>query len=151
MLDSRTTLSKVCELLATLPHVRVVEEQLSSSSARIELIVASGKSMHTLQRLCMGANVELEPWARLSGPEESAGLFPSTSCTLLASILSRDSIELGSLQLLGIHLAWALHKAGALPSSVANQLLQQWHGAASIGQLASPSLPVYRLGTRSGH
>ena len=78
----------------------------------------------------MGANVELEPWVRLSVPEESTGLFPPTSCTLLAGTLPRDGIELGSLQLLGIHLAWALHKAGALPSSAANQLLQQWHGAA---------------------
>ena len=130
MLDSCATLSKVCELLATLPHVQVAEEQLLSASARVGLVVASGDSMHTLQRSCMGANVELEPWVRLSAPDESAGFFPSTSCTLLASTLPRDGIALGSLQLLGIHLVWALHKAGALPTSAANHLLQQWHGAA---------------------
>jgi hypothetical protein len=130
VLDPHTTLLEVCELLAMLPHVQVQAEQLLPDSARIELIVGSGSSMHTLQRSCMGADVSLEPWIRLSLSEESATSIPSASCVLLASTLALDGIALGYLQLLGIHLVWSLHKSGSLPASAANRLLHQWKGVA---------------------
>ena len=67
----------------------------------------------------------LEPPVRLHYPELGAGQF-----SLSASIQGFDPIELGYLQLLGIHLVWHLHPTDSMPAGmVADQLLQQWKGA----------------------
>jgi len=108
-------------MLGTLPGVEVSGSDLSAASARIEFS-ATGIAVEALQRLALGANVCLEPWP-------SASASGSVKHTLVAGTAANDTIEFGELQLLGIHLAWHLHRLGLLATPRANLLLRNWHAA----------------------
>ena len=120
------TLAHVCALLGKVPTVVVQAHSRNRSAARIEFSVQEVESVRALERAALGANVAIEPWTK--------GVFelPPGSYAFVASTNLRDGFKAGELQLLGIHLAWYLHKVGLLAAPQANALLKPW-GAAQVG------------------
>ena len=127
MLALNQTLDQVCSLLKQLPGVTLLRSGLGAGIANIEITHTVEATVDDLQRVTEGANVAIEPWLPAFGTAGSIRL-PAKQ-TLIARTDPRDSIEFGDLQLLGIHIAWHLHKAGLLTTARANNLLRQWHGA----------------------
>jgi hypothetical protein len=113
----------VCDLLRRVPDVTVFELRRVPNAVEIDFCVHSEESARALERIALGANVGINPW------EKSLVLG---NRTFIASTQIRDEIASGELQLLGIHLAWYLHRAGRLKASDANTLLRRW-GAVEVG------------------
>lgn len=124
-MDSRLeVLNSVCQLLDLVPGVSVLDHRHDARAARVEFAVQSEDSAHALDRISLGANVVVEP-----GNKEMLSLG---AYAFVASTMPRDGLSSGELQLLGIHLAWYLHKIGILSAPQANALLRAW-GAAQVG------------------
>jgi len=117
------TLNQVIQLLEQVPGVTVQSHRLIRRVAQIEFEVQSSETAAALERIAQGANVAIKPGIL------SAHELPSGSYMLVASAARRDGFDGGELQLLGIHLAWHLHKVGVLGSAQANALLKPWRGA----------------------
>jgi hypothetical protein len=119
------TLTRVSDLLGMLSGIAVHGATLSNGRAHFE-ISATGAAIDPLQQMTLGANVLLEPWRHPTDAAQST----QTKYMLIASTTTRDAIEFGELQLLGVHLVWHLHHTGALTTPDANALLSGWHGVA---------------------
>ena len=115
-------LESVRDLLCKIPGVTIHECRLAPDEVFIEFSVQLQQSARDVQRVCEGANVPIEPW-------EKGVLVPGTY-SILASTNSRD--DFSGLKLLGVHLAWHLHKRGILAAPKANELLRGWN-AAEVG------------------
>ncbi len=122
-------LVQTCQLLGKLPGVVVLDSGYADHNSQIEISVENGASMEVIQNCCMGANVPLEPWIKLPEQLLATEYFQPVQCKLVAETESFELIQCGSLQILGIHLIWQLHKLGIMPKSSANILLEQLHGA----------------------
>jgi len=122
-------LVKTCELLGKLPGVVVLDSGYADNNSQIEILVENAASMKVIQNCCTGANVPLEPWIRLPEQSFSIAFFQPVQCRLVAETESFELIQCGSLQILGIHLIWQLHKLGIMSKSSANILLEHLHGA----------------------
>ena len=120
------TLVQVCALLSKVPGVTVQSHHERPGVSRIAFSVQETESARALQHAALGANVAIEPWKK--GVFE---LLPG-SYAFVASTKLRDGFESGELQLLGIHLAWYLHRIGRLETSRANAMLKPW-GAVQVG------------------
>lgn len=124
-MDSRLeVLNSVCHLLGLVPDVSVLDHKHDARAARIEFSVLSEDSANALDRISLGANVAVETGIKK--------ILSPGSYTFVASTKPRDGIHSGNLQLLGIHLAWYLHKIGILAAPQANALLKAW-GAVPVG------------------
>ena len=124
MLALRQTLDQTCWLLQQLPEVTLLDCELGNVAARIKVTHSNEDSVHALQLISLGANVALEPWIHISAEGDPVSL--PIEQNLIARSGSRGLIEFGELQLLGIHLAWHLHKIGLLTTTHANSLLGSW-------------------------
>lgn len=130
MLDRSQTFHEVRGLLERLAGVAVRSDRLVDDVAEFDLIIASGASLTALQRSCLGANVGITPWTKLSAAEQQAEAISPRECTLSARAYAVDEkIPCGYLQLLGIHLVWVLHRGGDLSADQASELLHAWNGA----------------------
>ena len=118
-------LFRTCQLLGQLPGVVILDSRYADHISQIEISVENAASMEVIQNCCMGANVPLEPWIKLT----EQWLFQPVQCKLVAETESFELIQCGSLQILGIHLIWQLYKLGIMSKSSANILLEQLHGA----------------------
>ena len=127
MSSASQTLDEISRLLDALPGIVVLNRHIDDQNAVLEITSHGAVSTHLLQNLCEGANVALAPPLRLRDPELHAEI--NRHFSLSASTEGLELIELGYLQLLGIHLVWHLHRAGEMPAEVANRYLQQWNGA----------------------
>ena len=119
------TFNEVSRLLEALPGIAVTSHRLDDQAAIFEILSTSGNSALTVQRLCVAANVALEPPVLLRNPmhEGQVSLLMSTGVERF------ESFEAGRLQLLGIHIVWHLHATGCMSADAANQLLARWNAA----------------------
>lgn len=121
-------LDDVCALIDRVPDCSVQRCHLESDRAVIE-IAGELPALMALQEVCLAANADIEPWLR--GNAQVPGAVVRQ--TLLPSVTPRDLIDHGSLQLLGIHLAWRLHRLRLLSATEANRLLQRWRAGLVVG------------------
>ena len=126
MLSIDKTLKQILELLSLLPTVVVTGSHIQGKRASIALIVGTAESMRALQHATEGANAGFQPWIELSGVEEE---LPPTECVISVSTARSQDLHCGFLQLLGVFLAWRLHRAKIIDTRLANRLLRKWHGA----------------------
>jgi hypothetical protein len=112
-------LESVCDLLCKIPGVTVHECRQAPDEASIEFSVQFQQSTRDLQRACEASNVSIEPWER--------GVLVPGSYSIRAATNAPDGFS--GLQLLGVHLAWHLHKVGILAAPEANKLLRAWNAA----------------------
>jgi len=122
--DIRRTLDEVCALIGRLPHCSAGAASLDGEHAVIHL---AGKTAEliALQDLIEAANAAATPWLRA---DESAGAMATQ--VVRASVMRRDDLFAhGSLQLVGIHLVWRLHRYGLMDTSEANEYLLRWCAA----------------------
>ena len=122
-------LVQTCQLLGKLSGVVVLGSGYADHNSQIEISVENPASMEVIQNCCVGANVSLDPWIRLPEQSISTETFQPIECRLVAVTESFELIQCGSLQILGIHLIWQLHKLGIMSKSSADILLEQLHGA----------------------
>lgn len=122
------TLADVCALIDRVPDYSVQCCHLESDRAVIE-IAGEVPALMALQEVCLAANTDIEAWLR--GNAQVPGAVVRQ--TLFPRVTPRDLIDHGSLQLLGIHLAWRLHRLRLLSATKANRLLQRWHAGLVVG------------------
>lgn len=108
------TLDEVCALIALMPDAKVVGQEWSGDHARIVVHVA-GDALEALTHAAWTANVQMERYASELGHH-----------VITASAVPRDTLDHGELQMVGIHLVWRLLKAGVLPQSTGQRLLNVW-------------------------
>jgi len=122
--DIRRTLDEVCALIGRLPHCSAVGDSVDGGHAVIHL---AGKpaELIALQDLLEAANASVTPWLRA---DESADAMAIQ--VVRVSVARRDDlIDHGSLQLVGIHVVWRLHRDGLMDTSEANDYLLRWCAA----------------------
>ena len=121
--DIGRTLDEVCALIRRFPHCSA-GGSVDGEHAVIHLAGKPAKLI-ALQELIEAANAVVTPWLRA---DESASAMATQ--VVRASVTRRDDlIAHGSLQLLGIHLVWRLHRDGLMRASEANDYLLRWCAA----------------------
>ena len=126
MMASVETLQAVVSLASLIPGVSVLDSEMLATDARIHLLASSDRAIVALQQAALASNANVDPWL----PDNSES--NATRQTITATTDSRDGLEYGELQMLGIHLVWHLHSVGLLANADANARLDQW-GAARVG------------------
>lgn len=111
------TLDEVLALIARMPDASVVEHYWSADDARV-VVQATGTSAEALDYAAWTANISVEidkhdPRLRV----------------VVVSSRQIDTLDHGSLQILGIHLVWHLLKVNELPRDVGLRLLSAWNAA----------------------
>jgi hypothetical protein len=122
--DIGRTLDEVCALIGRFPHCSAVSGSVDGEHAVIHL---AGKpaELIALQDLIEAANAGVTPWLRA---DESYGAMATQ--VVRALVTRRDDlIAHGSLQLVGIHVVWRLHRDGLMGTSEANDYLLRWRAA----------------------
>ncbi len=122
MLDAAETLEEIANLFAQLPGVEILGYDLSDSVAMLHLRIRGADAIQAVQRLSISANVDPEPFVKTS--ESGVELEQA----LIAKLQSVETLELGNLQMLGIHVIWHLHRSGLAATREANEYLTKWRG-----------------------
>jgi len=123
--DIEATLDEVCALLGRVVGCAVLRSRVDGEHAVLDLIGERGALM-ALQDIFQAANADITPW--LSVRDEVPCAVATQS--VRASIACRDEvISHGSLQLVGIHVVWRLHRDGLMEASEANSYLLRWSAA----------------------
>jgi hypothetical protein len=125
MSDIDQTLCEVGALLDLLPGCEMLGTDLQNDRAVIELLVEHREALVVLEDVSQAANARLAPWVDLRN-EPPVG---AVRLTLSPMVSPFERIDHGNLQLVGIHLAWHLHRVGLLTTRDANKLLKCWNAA----------------------
>jgi hypothetical protein len=125
MSDVDNTLRDVGALFALLPGCELLGSNLQDDRAIMELLMEHRDALDALSEISMAANAALEPSAVV---RNASPTWP-VRLTLSPLVSPMEGIAHGSLQLVGIHLVWHLHRAGLMTSRDSNQMLQLWNAA----------------------
>jgi len=125
-------LKQACGLLEMLPGLLIVSTELMETEATLTLSISDDSSLDQLCLLTTAANVSTQKMSPNGELEQVPSQADTARICLTASTAPRDTVAVGALQLLCIHLVWHLHQVGKLSTQHANSMLDRW-SASRVG------------------